>query len=126
MSNRNHMKSDIVKKVVATTPASTPYLTVPPEPAPMLEKGSCGPVGGAVESGSVGELGMDESAGGTVVSGSVGGLVKDGSVGGTVPNVSVGVLVKDGSVGGTVPNVSVGEVVEGNDDETGGEVRVGL
>jgi hypothetical protein len=74
----------------------------------MLEEGGCEPVGGAVESGSVGELGMDELPGGTVVSGLVGGLVKDGSV------------------GGTVANVSVGEVVEGDDDETGGEVRVGL
>jgi hypothetical protein len=54
-------------------------------------------VGGAVESGSVGELGTDEAAGGTVVGG----------------------LVKDGSVGGTVASALVGDPVEGNDDETG-------
>jgi hypothetical protein len=62
------------------TPASTPYLIVPLELAPVVEEGSCGPVGGAVASGSVGELGMDELAGETVVRGLVGALVMDGSV----------------------------------------------
>jgi hypothetical protein len=92
-----------------TTPESKAYLIVPPEPAPMLEEESCGSVRGEVESRSVGELGIDVPVGGTVV---VSGLV--------------GGLVKDGSVGGTVANVSVGEVEEWNDDETGGEVMVGL
>jgi hypothetical protein len=124
VQSKSH-ESDIVKKNVVIVPASTPHPSVPPEVAPVL---SWGPEGGAVESGSVGELGMDEPAGGTVVRGLVGVLVRDGSVGGAVSNVSVVVLVRDGSVGGTVASVSVGEVgveVEGNDDETGGEVRVG-